>query len=247
MAEKIIIGGELEPRSMSGVVADASTIIDRNSNKRQSDINTELYQAVEGIEGSKTKFEISLQNGYVTEASGEYSDEELRELLGNPEDFDPAKHNFTVELSKGLNPAFSTSLPVSIHQRRFGSVTTYTIYAKNGDEVVFISFSIANNQYSGSWNYSRSGYISTNESQDLEEEQKETARVNIAALSYERQTLSSEQLVQVQENIGLQRGVAEGVAELDENAMIKVEQIPTATAEEIRKLWETTQDDDAQQ
>lgn len=48
MATKIDIGGELNPRTVEGIVADASTIIDRTAEKRQDEINSEVSESLEG-------------------------------------------------------------------------------------------------------------------------------------------------------------------------------------------------------
>ena len=48
MATKIDIGGELNPRTIEGIVADASTIIDRTAEKRQDEINSEVSESLEG-------------------------------------------------------------------------------------------------------------------------------------------------------------------------------------------------------
>lgn len=47
MAQKVRLGGELDPRTVEGIAADAKTIIDRkNGNKRQDDMNAELADAI---------------------------------------------------------------------------------------------------------------------------------------------------------------------------------------------------------
>lgn len=47
MAQKVRLGGELDPRTVEGIAADAKTIIDRkNGNKRQDDMNSELAEAI---------------------------------------------------------------------------------------------------------------------------------------------------------------------------------------------------------
>lgn len=51
MATKIDIGGELNPRTVEGIVADASTIIDRTAEKRQDEINSEVSESLEGKQG----------------------------------------------------------------------------------------------------------------------------------------------------------------------------------------------------
>lgn len=55
MAEKVIIGGELEPQGMSGVVADARYIKDSLKNKTQAAINEELYGAIGTIDSEPTE------------------------------------------------------------------------------------------------------------------------------------------------------------------------------------------------
>ena len=50
MATKIDIGGELNPRTVEGIVADASTIIDRTANKRQDEVNADVAESLAGKE-----------------------------------------------------------------------------------------------------------------------------------------------------------------------------------------------------
>ena len=54
MATKIDIGGELNPRTVEGIVADASTIIDRTADKRQDEINADVEEALAGKEATIT-------------------------------------------------------------------------------------------------------------------------------------------------------------------------------------------------
>ena len=54
MATKIDIGGELNPRTVEGIVADASTIIDRTADKMQDEINADVEEALAGKEATIT-------------------------------------------------------------------------------------------------------------------------------------------------------------------------------------------------
>ena len=79
MSQTIVIGGELEPRTVSGIGLDAKAIIDRtNGNKRQTEINTETTQKFQNIytksevneliksgADGKSAYEIAVEHGFV--------------------------------------------------------------------------------------------------------------------------------------------------------------------------------------
>ena len=52
MATKIPIGGELDPKTVERVLADAETVMDRTQGKRQSEINAEQKETNSEHEGT---------------------------------------------------------------------------------------------------------------------------------------------------------------------------------------------------
>ena len=162
---------------------------------------------------------IHLQNGFVTAAQGEFSNADFEAMFGPVTSFEPTKHRFEVLLSKGSNTNILL-IPASYNTETVipGS-TIHSLYAKNGDEVIQVSWLIDGNEYvNGQWAYSKSGIISTNDNQNLTTTQQRTA----------------------QKNIGLEKDVAGGVVSLDNNLKISPERIQTASIEDIRQLFRNT-------
>ena len=232
MAEKVIIGGELEPQGMSGVVANSRYIKDSLKNKTQAAINEELYDAIGNIDA-----EVTERSTRAVSSGGVYSDfEAMGEdiyLLNSIDAGDPVASDNPVapyDYAAGdIFCAYQGDTP--INHSKFVNARLYYVALQDGNEGDDMSGDLFMRTLSALEAIQKSSLVklsadavAVNNEQDLTINQKRIA----------------------QRNVGLQKGVAEGVAELDENAKIKVEQIPTATAEEIRKLWETTQDDDVQ-
>ena len=123
---------------------------------------------------------IHLQNGFVTAAQGEFSNADFEAMFGPVTSFEPTKHRFEVLLSKGSNTNILL-IPASYNTETVipGS-TIHSLYAKNGDEVIQVSWLIDGNEYvNGQWAYSKSGIISTNDNQNLTTTQQRTAQRNI--------------------------------------------------------------------
>lgn len=99
MATKIPIGGELDPKTVERVLADAETVMDRTQGKRQSEINAEQKETNSEHEGTMEAHASEIEELKKEDIRLAQDDADLKELLdakvieagGVPFDYKPTK------------------------------------------------------------------------------------------------------------------------------------------------------------
>ena len=99
MATKIPIGGELDPRTVERVLADAEVVMDRTQGKRQSEINAEQKEINSEHEGTMDSQASEIEELKKEDIRLHQDDKDLKELLdakvievgGVPFDYKPTK------------------------------------------------------------------------------------------------------------------------------------------------------------
>ena len=99
MATKIPIGGELDPRTVERVLADAEVVMDRRQGKRQSEINAEQKEINSEHEGTMETHASEIEELKKEDIRLHQDDKDIKELLdakvieagGVPFDYKPTK------------------------------------------------------------------------------------------------------------------------------------------------------------